>query len=62
MNNSQDRFWEVHYGTNFALMGEMTEKMLRSSADGVFCYEHCGNDHRTWKTIAAAKRATMSVR
>ena len=43
--------------TFFALMGEMTEKMLRSTADGVFFYEHCGNDHRTWETIAAAKRA-----
>ena len=40
----------------FALMGEMTEKMLRSTADGVFFYEHCGNDPRTWETVAAAKR------
>ena len=48
--------------TFFHLMGEMTEKILRSSADGVFFYEHCGNDERTWQTIAAAKRSALRMK
>ncbi len=43
----------------FPLMSQMAEKMLRSSADGVFFYEHAGNDRRTWEALAAAKRAAV---
>ena len=43
----------------FPLMSQMAEKMLRSSADGVFFYDHAGNDRRTWEALAAAKRAAV---
>ena len=41
----------------FGLMGKMIGKILKSSADGIAFYEHCGNDDRTWETIAAAVKA-----
>jgi len=34
-------------------MEQMTLHMLHTSADGVFFYEHAGNDDRTWKTICS---------
>jgi len=40
--------------TYFDLMRDMTAKMLKSSADGLFFYEHCGNDDRTWRALAEA--------
>jgi uncharacterized lipoprotein YddW (UPF0748 family) len=43
--------------TFFQLMGDMAEKMLKGSADGLFFYEHCGNNERTWRTISAARGA-----
>ena len=43
--------------TFFHLMQTMTEKMLTTMADGVFFYEHCGNDERTWQAISSAKNA-----
>lgn len=44
----------------FGLMGRMVRKMLDSSADGIAFYEHCGNDNRTWDTIAAAAQPSAS--
>lgn len=41
----------------FGLMGNMIQKMLKTSADGISFYEHSGNDDRTWKTIAEARKA-----
>ena len=41
----------------FALMQEMTTRMLNTTADGVFFYEHAGNDDRTWRSIVAAQGA-----
>jgi len=41
----------------FGLMRDMTQKMLRSDADGVLFYEHCGNDDRTWNALREAKKA-----
>jgi uncharacterized lipoprotein YddW (UPF0748 family) len=38
----------------FQLMHDMTLKMLNTSADGIFYYEHCGNDQRTWNTLKSA--------
>ena len=43
--------------TYFDLMRDMTAKMLKSSADGVFFYEHCDNDDRTWRTLAQAAQS-----
>ena len=42
--------------TFFRLMREMTARMLTGSADGVFFYEHCGNDDRSWEAISAARK------
>jgi len=41
----------------FGLMRDMTVKMLESSADGLFFYEHAGNDDRTWRALAEAARS-----
>ena len=43
-----------HPGMFFSLMQTMVAKMLRSSADGIVYYEHCGNDERTWQTLRDA--------
>lgn len=39
----------------FGLVEEVVGKMLASSADGVFFYEHCNTDPRFWETIRAAR-------
>jgi hypothetical protein len=40
----------------FSLMEQITIKMLNTTADGVFFYEHCGNDQRTWQAIQSARQ------
>ncbi|MFC1526733.1 hypothetical protein ACFL6X_07990 [Candidatus Latescibacterota bacterium] len=38
----------------FGLVEEMVTRMLSSSADGVFFYEHCNTDSRFWEAIRHA--------
>jgi len=42
-------------GLFFTLMHDMTVKMLNTSADGIFFYEHCKNDKRTWEALRSAR-------
>jgi len=38
----------------YALQEDIIRKMLNTSANGIFFYEHCGNEDRGWKTIRQA--------